>query len=416
MRAFKSLGATLLAIVTLPAPCTAAPARPAPALPPPSGTIVNVSTEGQLQAAVASLASNTTILLAPGTYRLSNTVYINGTFTNVGIRGATGNADDAVLAGPGMTDASVPYGIWVGGNVQGVTIANLTIRDVYYHPIMLNAGAQSPMIHNVHLINAGEQFVKSSPNPAGGGVDNGVVEYSVIEYQTTSRDAYTNGVDVHTGRNWLIRNNLFRNIRAPQGQLAGPAILMWNASSGTIAEGNTFINCQREIAFGLIERTPNDHSGGIIRNNFVYRTATVAGDAAIGVFDSPNTQVLHNTILVSGTYPSPIEYRFVDTAGVVIANNLLDGGILARDGARGTVAGNVTAASPALFVNPSAGDLHLKAAATVAIDKVAAIAGCSTDWDGDTRPQGSAADVGADEYAAGAPGAPQNLRVVRVPH
>ena len=52
------------------------------------------------------------------------------------------------------------------------------------------------------------------------------VEYSVIEYQTTSRDAYTNGVDVHTGRNRLIRNNLFRNIRAPQGQLAGPAILM----------------------------------------------------------------------------------------------------------------------------------------------------------------------------------------------
>jgi len=58
------------------------------------------------------------------------------------------------------------------------------------------------------------------------------------------------------------------------------------------------IDCQREIAFGLVERTPDDHTGGVVRNNFVYRSATIAGDAAIGVFDSPNTQVLHNTILI----------------------------------------------------------------------------------------------------------------------
>ena len=143
---------------------------------------------------------------------------------------------------------------------------------------------------------------------------------------------------------------------------------MWNASSGTIAEGNTFIDCQREIAFGLIERTPNDHTGGIVRNNFMYRNATIAGDAAIGVFDSPTTQVLHNTILASGTYASPIEYRFVDTAGVVIANNLLDGAILARDGAQATVVGNVVTASAALFVNASAGDQHLLPPARQQVD------------------------------------------------
>jgi hypothetical protein len=292
-------------------------------------------------------------------------LYINGTFTNVGIRGATSSSDDVVLTGAWMANSSVPYGIWVGGNVRGVTIANLTVRDVFYHPVILNAGAQSPLIHNVHLINAGQQFVKSNPNTAGGGVDKGIVEYFVIEYETTSIDTYTNGVDVHMGRDWVIRHNLFRNIRAPQG-LAGPAILMWNASSGTLAEGNTFVNCQREIAFGLIERTPNDHTGGIIRNNFVYRDGPLVGDAAIGVFDSPNTQVLHNSILGSGTYASLIEYRFANTTGVLIANNLLDGVILARDGAVGAVAGNVTTASPSLFVNPAAGDLRLKASATVA--------------------------------------------------
>lgn len=58
------------------------------------------------------------------------------------------------------------------------------------------------------------------------------------------------------------------------------------ARSGTTAESNTFIDCQREIAFGLIERTPDDHTGGVIRNNFIYRQPSVAADAAIGVFDS----------------------------------------------------------------------------------------------------------------------------------
>jgi hypothetical protein len=408
------IGIVLFALLSLAGSSAAGPARPAPALPPPSGTIVNVSTEIQLRDAMASLASNMTIVLAPGTYSLRDALYVNGTFTNIGIRGATGNSDDVVLAGLGMADGSVPYGIWVGGNVRGMTIANLTIRDVFYHPIILNAGTQSPLVHNVHLINAGQQFIKSNPNPAGGGVDNGIVEYSIIEYETTSRDAYTNGVDVHTGRNWIIRHNLFRNIRAPQGQLAGPAILMWNASSGTLAEGNTFVNCQREIAFGLIERTPDDHNGGIIRNNFIYRDQTVAGDAAIGVFDSPNTQVLHNTILGSGTYLSPIEYRFARTTAVLVANNLLDGAILARDGATGTEVGNVTTASSALFVNPSAGDLRLKATAAVAIDRVAVIANCPADWEGKSRPQGSAADVGADEYKAGTtPNPPRNLRIIR---
>ena len=395
----------------------AGPAVPPGPLPAPGGTVVNVATVAQLQNAVAALASNTTIVMAPGTYNLATTLYINGTFTNVGIRGATGNRDDVVLVGKGMSAASdggVPFGIWVGGDVRGVTIANLTIRDVYYHAIMLNAGAQSPLIHNVRLVNAGEQFIKANPDGAGGGVDNGIVEYSVIEYDTTSRDAYTNGVDVHTGDNWIIRHNLFRNVRAPQGQLAGPTILMWNASTNTLVDGNTFINCQREIALGLIERTPNDHTGGIVRNNFIYRD--VPGDSAVYVADSPGTQVLHNTILISRTYANPIEYRFPHTTGVVIANNVLDGNVMARDGATGSVSGNYTNGSAALFVNPAAGDLHLKPTAGVLLNQVSVpLPTAGVDWDGESRPAGST-DTGADEYSVGTstpPIPPTNLRVVK---
>jgi len=406
----------MAALVFAPQLAFAGPPTPPTPLPPPSGTVINVSTLAQLQNAVASIASNTTIVIAPGTYSLIAPLDINGSFTNVGIRGATGNRDDVVLVGKGMSapsDGGVPFGIWVGGNVHGVTIANLTIRDVYNHPIILNAGTQSPLIHNVRLVNAGQQFVKSNPDGAGGGVDNGIVEYSIFEYDTTSRDDYTNGVDVHTGDNWIVRHNLFRNLRAPQGQLAGPAILMWNGSTSSIVDGNTFVNCQREISIGLIERTPNDHTGGIVRNNFIYRN--VPGDVAIYVADSPDTQVLHNTILISHTYPNPIEYRFANTTGVQILNNVLDGVIAARDGATATVAGNYTTATSALFVNAAAGDLHLLPTAAAVLNQVTTVpVNAAVDWDGESRPAG-AADIGADEYQSGSsalPHVPQNVRVV----
>ena len=389
-----------------------------PPLPPPGGTVVQVSTEAQLQSAIGGLRSNTTIVLAPGTYTLTSTLWINGTFSNIGIRGATNNRDDVVLVGKGMSNASygnVPHGIWTGGGVQGITIANLTIRDVYYHPIIFNAGTEAPLIYNVRLLNAGEQFVKANPDTTGGGVDQGRVEYSIVEYSTTSRSSYTNGVDVHTGSGWIIRNNLFRNVRAPAGQLAGPAVLMWNGSSNSTVEGNTFIDCQREISLGLIERTPHDHTGGTVRNNFIYRGSGVSGDAAILVADSPGTRVVHNTILLNDGYPSPIEYRFQGSTGVVVSNNLLNGAIQPRDGASGSATSNYLAATSWLFMNAPGGDLHLKITATAAIDKGAAGLAV-TDWDGDPRPQGSAPDLGADEYRTGAttpPLPPLNLRIVR---
>jgi hypothetical protein len=373
-----------------------------PPLPPPTGAIVNVSTEPQLQAAIQQLASNTTILIAPGTYQLTSTLYINGTYTNVAIRGSVDDRDSVVLKGPGMSVAAygqAPYGIWTGGNVQGVTIANLTIRDFYYHPIIFNAGTQRPRVYNVHLIDAGQQFLKSNPDGAGGGVNDGIVEYSVIEYTTTARDPYVNGVDVHTGANWIIRDNVFRNLVAPPGGLAGPALLMWNHSSNTLTERNLFINCARGISYGL-QVAGFDHSGGIIRNNMISRGAGQSGDVGIMVADSPNTQVLNNTVYLSGTYGTPIEYRFAGTQNVVIGNNLLDGAIWARDGATGTEAANLAGAQASMFVNAAGGDLHLVSSATSAIDRGLNSVAVTSDFDGQARPQGMAYDIGADEFGA----------------
>lgn len=390
----------------LPVSTTVTPA--APPLPAPSGNVVPVSSVAALQAAVQALSSDTTIVIAPGTYALTSTLWVNGALSNVTIRGESNRPDDVVLVGGGMgvPSSSVPHGIWTGNGVTGLTIANLTIRDIYQHPIIFNPGTESPRVYNVRLINAGEQFIKASTDGSGDGVDHGIVEYSIFEYTDTAPTYYTNGVDVLAGRDWLVRHNLFRRIRAPQGELAGPAILMWYASSGTIAEGNVFLDCQREISFGLVERTPNDHSGGIIRNNVIVRTAGLSGDVAIGVFDSPDTKVLHNTMLMSGQYPNAIEYRFPHTAGVTIVNNLSDAGAQARDGGVAALSGNVWTAAANWFVEPAAGDLHLKSTATAAIDRGVPTTDAPLDWDNEIRPMGPASDVGADEYSVFDPTVP----------
>ncbi len=277
-------------------------------------TVVNVSTEAQLQTAMSSLASGRTIVLAPGTYRLSNTLWFNGAYSNIVIRGSSGNRDEVVLQGPGMTQSnygSAAYGIWTGGGVQGITIQDLTIRDFYHHGIVFNAGTERPRVINVRMVDIGTQFIKANPDGSSG-TNNGLVERSAFEYTTQAPGTYTNGVDVHTGQNWIIRSNLFRNITSSAG-LAGPALLMWNSSTNTLAESNTFINCARGIAFGLIDKSGGfDHSGGIIRNNVVFRASGQGGDVGIGVADSPNTQVLNNTVFLSGTYATPIELRFTE--------------------------------------------------------------------------------------------------------
>jgi hypothetical protein len=315
-----------------------------------------------------------------------------------------------------MTNSTVPFGFWAD-NISGVIFQDMTIRDFYQHAIILSGGVDNPIFRNLHIIDIGDQFLKNNPTADGlNGVDNGILENSLLEYSSAAPDAYTNGLDVHRGKNWIVRSNTLKNFRSASG-LAGPAILIWNGSSDTTVVRNSFFNNQRDISLGLDPTKPvggsTDHARGLIANNFIYKTANIAPDVAVAVFDSPQTKVYYNTILVNGGYPNAIEYRFIHTTGVDIKNNLTDASIVARDGASGSVANNVTNVPASWFVNPAAGDLHLNQTATTAIDKGVAVS-VTDDFDGQARPQGAASDIGADEYSSstatsGIPASPTNL-------
>lgn len=405
---------------------TGSPCLAAPTLAMAGTRIVNVATATQLQNAMGNLQAGDTIVLANGTYNLTSTLYVNGR-DNVTIRGNAG-CDQVVLVGRGMDNANyggVPHGIW--SNSRNTVIAHLTIRDTYDNTVIFNGGAQSPRVYSVKLLNSGSQFIKANPVNATEGVDNGVVEHSILEYTAgppaTDHGAgvgYTNGLSVHTADNWVIRRNLFKNFHTPDSAayLWNPAVLMWNHSTSTLTEGNTFINVDRAIAYGLYDNSGSDHQGGVIRNNFIYlqpglmsASRKSSSDGQIIVWDSPGTKVYHNTILTNGNVLKSIEMRF-NTGGGEIRNNLADAPLSSRDGASFNQSGNLLTATASLFVNPGAGDLHVKSTATAVIDQAPALASVTNDIDGNPRPSGTGYDIGADEFSGGdtiPPAAPTGL-------
>jgi hypothetical protein len=374
--------------------------KPPPPLPPPAGRIVRVDTVGALARAADSVASGTTILIAPGRYRLTRTLAI-AKVSDVALRGETGTPEDVVIEGPGLhagAGASPQDAIWTS-KVSRLLLAGFTLTGFPRHCAILNAGTASPTIHAVHFVDCGEQAVKANPDAEGRGVPDGVVEYSRFAYTTTSRGSYTNAISAIGAAGWIVRHTFFANIRAPRGQLAGPALLFRGGARDTLVESNTFIDCQRGVSFGMDERTPRDHAGGIIRNNFFMRSAGQSGDAAISLWNAPAAAVVHNTILLNGTFQAAIDYRWGDEGDILIANNLLDAPIWQRRERSATVAGNVLDARAAWFVDAASGDLHLAAATGAPVIAGAALltnVGADRDWDDDRRPA-RGADVGADQ-------------------
>lgn len=391
----------------------------APPLPPPDPglyEIVEVDTAQELANACWNLTSDQAIVIAPGTYDLTSVAFPNGVdgrltvgrygaapIANIQIRGATGDPADVVIVGGGMADPIVPFGFQIF-TATDVLISDLTIGGVYYHTVAIqnDQGASRVRLYNCRLLDAGEQIVKGNrgSNP---GAEDVIIEFCEVGLTAGAivhpelGYCYSNGIDAIGGRRWVIRDNLIRGIYCQDGTLAGPAVLMWQGSVDTVVERNTFIECARGVALGLVGS--QDHSGGIVRNNFFRWDPAAPYVRDVPIYTtSAGARILHNTALVHQTYVAAIEVRFASATGVEVHGNLLDAGVWARDGAAPTLSGNVTNATPQLFVDEPVGDLHLLPTALPAIDQLDSHPDCSDDFDGLDRPAGSGAvDVGADE-------------------
>jgi hypothetical protein len=359
---------------------------------------VVVSDVVQLEAAIVKANSGgaKTIILKDGTYTLRNMLWVEA--HGVTVRSASANRDAVIIEGRGMK-GDVTHIFNVGGSK--FTVRDVTLRRVSQHAIQIHGefNAGSPLIKNVRILDTGQQMVKGSydARKPQARADNGIVENCLLEYSAgVGPQYYIGGIDIHYARNWVVRKNIFKSIQSPRDQVAEFAIHFWSDSEGTLVEGNTIINCDRGIGFGMGDR---GHVGGIIRNNMIYHDSSGRfGDVGIALESAMNAQVYNNTVFQEHGYPNAIEYRFGKSRGALIVNNLTNRSIRQRDGATGNVTHNVQNARASWFNNPYSGDLRLKSAVPSVVDKGRKISGLISDFDGDKRPKGRGIDIGADEY------------------
>ncbi len=391
-------------------------------LAPPGGNIVHVDNVATLQSAVDNALPGDSIVIADGVYNLDG-VYLRIDTTNVTLRSASGNRHAVVLDGNYITGEIIQI------VASDVTIADITLREAYYHPIHVmstdNSDTRNTLIYNVEITDPGEQAIKINPVSGGFYPDEGSIACSHIELTDVGRshirnNCYTGGIDAHQAKGWIIRDNLIEGFWCESG-LSEHGIHLWRGSRDTLVERNVLKNNARGIGFGLAtsgsartyadDPCPNaagayvDHFDGIIRNNFVHANqATLfesdyGFDCGICLWQACGAKVLHNTVASTNPPFSSIEWRF-DQTDVEIRNNLMSHNLRDRGGSA-ILENNIEQVSLAMFVDGNNGDLHLQPTATSAIDQASAMVDVPDDIDGNPRPIGAAADVGADEFIPG---------------
>ncbi|MFH1807093.1 MAG: hypothetical protein ABIJ09_00005 [Pseudomonadota bacterium] len=398
------------------------PVLDCPALPAATGTVVQIAAGdvSGLVDAVSSAATGTTLLLADGTYALDG-AQLNFRTDGVTLRSQSGNPEAVTL------DGNYLSGELVSITASDVTVAELTLREAYDHPIHVSGRADANItgvrIYRVRVIDAGEQAIKINPSAQLFYADQGRIECSHIELTDDGRsqirnNCYTGGIDAHAAWGWQVRRNTILGFWCPAG-LSEHGVHFWRSGRDTLVEANTIVNCARGIGFGLGDTgtgsdrvyTPDPYPGsgylghidGVIRNNMISASGAIFSsgarfDCGICLEQARGVEVYHNSVATTqNPASSSLEWRWPNTT-VTVVNNLLSHNINPRTTVPVTLDGNLESAALALFADVPAGDLHLvPAQAAAAIDQGAALASglCDEDIDGDAR--SGARDIGADE-------------------
>jgi hypothetical protein len=412
-------------------PLPDAPAAPGavnycPALAPAETGATRVTTVSELVTAVNNATEGETIVIADGTYLLDG-AYLRMDVAGVTVRSESGNCEAVVLDGNYITTEIFQI---VASNI---TVADLTLREVYNHPIHVmstTAGdVTGTLIYNVHIIDPGQQAIKINPYAGTDALyfpDAGEIACSHIELTDEGREhirdnCYTGGVDAHQAQGWTIRDNLIEGFWC-ESDLSEHAIHMWRSCKDTLIYRNHLRDNARGVGLGLVTTGDSgirtypedpcpeavgyvDDFGGTVFNNMIsvldpdLFNSAAGFDCGICFWNACDSKAYHNTVYtadVDHTF-SAIEWRFSNTAAEIF-NNLTNEILMAREGAVAELAGNETEAMASWFFAPAAYDFHLVESASSAIDQGQSLAAVPLDFEGDSRTTGAGPDIGADEF------------------
>jgi len=379
-----------------------------PPLPTPSN-VVYCTTAIQFRMALLTQTANRSIVLMNGVYNVANYEPLSISASGLSIRGITDDPNGAVIVGKGMNncvDVEEDMFRMVGGS--NVTFANLTITESRCHGVKFQSGATSHTVfHNVHFLNIGERMIKG---PATLNAPGCTVRYCLFEdtiippsircgsSATDSSGDYIAAMDIMAADSWVIHDNVFLNIKGPNGQ-GRAAVFLWNGNVNMVTERNTFIGCDKSISYGNLSGATASVTGGIIRNNFII-PGTACG---IELIDAVNIKAYNNTSFTALTLGNgPI--ICARTQGCEIKNNIIFGGFAFLEGPTPDTSRNIAVTRTLKtvvsrwFADEAQGKLHLKTDTASAVNTGLALAEITSDWDNLPRSDGHT-DIGADELS-----------------
>ena len=390
------------------------PSRPwfpkAPPLPPPTGEVIRVSSVDELFAAAGQVKPGGTILVEDGHYMMPR--YFELKTDNVTLRGASGNREKVILDG-----AQSGHGELVGiTRCSGVTIADLTIRNIKWNGFKINSNTnvQKVTIYNCIIHNIWQRGVKGvrvpEENREKTRPKNCKIQYCLFYNDRAKRFSddpadtpdnfngnYIGGIDTMYAKNWVISDNVFVGIQGRTREARG-CVFMWHHAEDCIVERNIIINCDVGIALGnssgIGEGMSKVHcTNFIVRNNFVTNTP----ETGILADYTKACKIINNTIHHPGNRLQRLIRIVHDNDGLFVANNLLSGPKMRIEtGSSMVIENNVERVLTSSFVDPANGNLHLKEKVSDVIDKALPLPEVYGDIDGQAR--GPKPDIGADEF------------------
>ena len=330
-----------------------------------------VTTAGELRNAVRNAAAGAVIELAPGSYELGrkklNTAAAGRPERPIVVRAA--NPGTALLAsssaepflidepywvienldfaGTCRKDSACEHALHIVGGARATVVRNSTFRD-FNAAIKANRLSSPPRSPDDLLIEANlftNSRARETDNPITPidvvGADGLRVRGNVVEdFAKAGGDRVSYGIFAKGGaRRPLIERNL---VRCSAGNAGGTRVgisLGGGGTGGRFCEGGA---CERETV------------GGIVRANIVQDCS----DVGIYLNRAANSLVANNSLIRT----SGIDARFGATGGL-IANNIVDGRILERDGAKVQLQDNLTSAWRAALLTPLSDSIFPGAAA-----------------------------------------------------
>jgi parallel beta-helix repeat protein len=377
---------------------------------------VEVSNVPELVAACQKAEPYDTLVLAAGTYTITNRsrILITNCPGPIVVKGATGNPADVIIEGKGQDDASVQM-IFDLDNSPRWSFEGFTTRGTYYHGFKFNGSSTDCTLRNISMRDHGESGVKGTSTPqATTHPDRLLIEGCDIGFSPGGGGtrSVVEGVDGVGVKRWVVRQNRFVNILRPDGGVAFAVFTKGN-SSDTLIENNRFENCFIGASLGgggtgkpffRDNDQIYEHRGGIIRNNVFIRCQ----DAAIYINKGQNCKIYNNTLFECGL---TIQVRFSESSAWV-RNNLLkpaqcsgdEPAVRIREGAI-LLANetNILAGESDFAVARGSDtqiDLHLRLGSAAIDAGVNVGTDVPGDMDGQARSRGGRCDIGADEWSA----------------